>query len=121
MTLNEFKFIWTMEYSHRMWGRAVGLTVAAPWIYFLWRGYLTPKMRIRTFGFQLLVLSQGLLGWYMVKSGLEKRKTRLGVDEVPRVSQYRLAAHLGTAVTLYSLLMWHAFSHVYKPTYVSCT
>lgn len=53
---------------------------------------------------------QGLLGWYMVKSGLEDRFH--GESDVPRVSQYRLAAHLGSALVLYSLFFWSSLHHL---------
>jgi len=55
---------------------------------------------------------QGALGWYMVKSGLE---TKEDPNAVPRVSQYRLAAHLGSAMTLYILFLWQGLSHVMTP------
>lgn len=48
------------------------------------------------------MLFQGLLGWYMVRSGLEDQPTS---TDIPRVSQYRLAAHLGSALVLYSLFL----------------
>lgn len=56
------------------------------------------------------------MGWYMVKSGLEEKT---GVNDVPRVSQYRLAAHLSTAVILYSLFLWSGMSHLVSPLLVS--
>lgn len=56
------------------------------------------------------------MGWYMVKSGLEEKT---GVNDVPRVSQYRLAAHLSTAVILYSLFLWSGMSHLTSPVVVS--
>jgi cytochrome c oxidase assembly protein subunit 15 len=77
MTVNEFKTIFYVEYFHRLLGRAIGLVFLAPFLVFLWRGRirraLIPKLSL------VFVLGglQGLLGWYMVKSGL--------VD-VPRVS-----------------------------------
>lgn len=46
------------------------------------------------------------MGWYMVKSGLEDRFHR--ESDVPRVSQYRLAAHLSLAFILYTLFLWSA-------------
>lgn len=55
---------------------------------------------------------QGFMGWYMVKSGLEEKP---GPNDVPRVSQYRLATHLGLATVLYSLLLWSGLSHLTKP------
>jgi len=56
------------------------------------------------------------MGWYMVKSGLEDKP---GVNDVPRVSQYRLAAHLGTAAVLYSLFLWSGMSHLLRDKFVS--
>lgn len=60
---------------------------------------------------------QGLLGWYMVKSGLDEEK--ISKTQIPRVSQYRLAAHLGSAFTLYSLMFWQALTHLVPPQQVS--
>ena len=99
MTVNEFKTIFYVEYFHRLLGRAIGLVFLVPFLVFLWRGRirgaLIPKLSL------MFVLGglQGLLGWYMVKSGL--------VD-VPRVSPYRLTAHLIVAVAIYAYLFWTA-------------
>ena len=99
MTVNEFKTIFYVEYFHRLLGRAIGLVFLIPFLVFLWRGrirgVLIPKLSL------MFVLGglQGLLGWYMVKSGL--------VD-VPRVSPYRLTAHLIVAVAIYAYLFWTA-------------
>jgi len=91
MQLSEFKFIYAWEYSHRLLGRLIGLIFALPLIYFAFRrkikGSLARKLSIAL----LLGGLQGFIGWYMVKSGL--------VD-VPRVSHYRLATHLGLAMFL---------------------
>lgn len=100
MTVDGFKKIFVFEYAHRVLGRSIGVLYFFPFMFFLFRKKvsksLTPKLWI------LLVLGglQGLLGWYMVKSGL--------VD-VPRVSQYRLTAHLGLAVVIYAYMLWLAF------------
>lgn len=51
----------------------------------------------------LCLSSQGLLGWYMVKSGLEEKPESY---DIPRVSQYRLSAHLGSALLLYCASLW---------------
>ncbi|XP_058450769.1 cytochrome c oxidase assembly protein COX15 homolog [Malaya genurostris] len=106
ITLGEFKIIWHMEFGHRMWGRLLGAVYALPAVYFWSRGYLDRGMKIRTLMFGALIGAQGLLGWYMVKSGLEDRFHH--ESDVPRVSQYRLASHLGLAFVLYSLLLWSA-------------
>ncbi|MBT8116851.1 MAG: COX15/CtaA family protein, partial [Gammaproteobacteria bacterium] len=93
MELPGFKRIYWFEFAHRVLGRTIGTAFLLPFLYFLVRGYvrrpLVPKLAA------LFVLGglQGLLGWYMVKSGL--------VDN-PHVSQYRLTAHLGLAVLIYA-------------------
>uniref|UniRef100_UPI00398F4C6B heme A synthase COX15 n=1 Tax=Pristiophorus japonicus TaxID=55135 RepID=UPI00398F4C6B len=107
MTLNEFKFIWHMEYSHRMWGRAVGLAYILPAVYFWRKGWFSRSLKLRVTGLCGFVCFQGLLGWYMVKSGLEERKDS---HDIPRVSQYRLAAHLGSALLLYCASLWTGLS-----------
>ncbi|KAM3955899.1 LOW QUALITY PROTEIN: heme A synthase COX15 [Aphomia sociella] len=103
ITLSEFKWIWFMEFAHRSWGRAIGAAVFLPSVFFWSRGYLERGMKIRVAVYCALVAAQGLMGWYMVKSGLEDRFE--GPSDVPRVSQYRLAAHLGLAFILYSGLV----------------
>lgn len=111
MTLAEFKFIFFMEYAHRMWGRCIGAAFAVPAIYFWSRGYLSPTMKPKVLVYGALIGIQGLMGWYMVKSGLEaERFTK--VDDVPRVSQYRLASHLSFAFVLYAAFLWSAFDHL---------
>merc|ERR1712180_108104 len=114
ITLNEFKFIWYMEYGHRMWGRSIGAFFYLPAIGFWLSGKLTPALKKRVLLAGGLLGFQGLLGWYMVKSGLDHNNF-LGPSDVPRVSQYRLAAHLSSAVVLYSLLFWSAKS-VLRPS-----
>ncbi len=69
--MTEFKFIYGMEYAHRMWGRALGLIFLGPALFFTARGWIT-----RPLGARLGLLfaaggCQGLVGWWMVKSGLE--------------------------------------------------
>ena len=96
MDLQGFKRIYWFEFAHRVLGRAIGTVFLLPFLYFLMRGYvrrpLVPKLAA------LFVLGglQGLLGWYMVKSGL--------VDN-PHVSQYRLTAHLGLAILTYAWML----------------
>lgn len=112
MTLEEFKRIWHMEYGHRMWGRAVGAVFLFPAIYFWKKRWLSGAMKKRVLIFGSLILCQGLLGWYMVKSGLEEKPEP---DGVARVSQYRLAAHLGMAFVVYSLMLWSGLNLLLPP------
>ena len=105
MSLAEFEAIFMYEYLHRVLGRLIGILFLLPLLYFAWRGRirqgLMPKLVLLFF----LGGCQGLLGWYMVKSGL--------VDN-PRVSQYRLTAHLGLAVLIYACMLWLAFDLLFR-------
>ena len=108
MTIDEFKPIYFMEWFHRMWGRAIGIAFSLPLVYFLLRKRIPPG-----FGNRLLILlglggTQGAVGWWMVKSGLEHERFTKDY-QIPRVSPYRLATHLGFAWTVYSLLLWNAW------------
>ncbi|XP_064630260.1 heme A synthase COX15-like [Lineus longissimus] len=112
MTLTEFKFIWYMEYCHRMWGRTIGLMFAIPAVYFLKKGWISKALKPRLAIYGSLLVFQGLLGWYMVKSGLEDKPES---TDIPRVSQYRLASHLGAAFIFYTLLLYQGLQLVLKP------
>lgn len=90
-----------MEWGHRVLGRVVGIAFVAPLAYYALKKKLTPGLTPRFVGMAVLIGLQGLLGWYMVKSGLEQSIMDTP-GAVPRVSQYRLAAHYGTAVVLYA-------------------
>ncbi|KAJ2933486.1 hypothetical protein H1R20_g3623, partial [Candolleomyces eurysporus] len=100
ITLEDFKFIFFWEWSHRVLGRLIGVAFVGPLAYFALRKKIDGRMTRRLFGLGLLIGAQGALGWYMVKSGLDNKHLEIP-GSVPRVSQYRLAAHLGTAFLLY--------------------
>lgn len=106
MSLGEFKRIFYFEYAHRLLGRLTGLLFLAPFLYFHFRKRIPPGLTSKLIVLFVLGGLQGALGWYMVKSGL--------VD-VPRVSQYRLAAHLGLAVLIYGYMLWLAFGLLFPP------
>ena len=99
MTLAEFKGIFWLEYLHRLFGRVIGLAFGLPFLFFLATGRLVGGLKGKCAIMFVLGGLQGLLGWYMVKSGL--------VDQ-PAVSQYRLAAHLGLALVIYLYVFWVA-------------
>ena len=99
ITIEDFKFIFFWEWGHRVLGRLIGVAFVGPLAYFALRKKIDGRMTRRLFGLGLLIGAQGALGWYMVKSGLDNKHLEDG--SVPRVSQYRLAAHLGTAFLLY--------------------
>ena len=100
MGLEAFKQIFFWEWFHRLWGRSIGLVFALPFAWFWLTGRIARPLLPRLIGFLVLGGLQGLLGWFMVKSGLVDR---------PSVSHYRLAAHLGLAVLIYGLLVWQAW------------
>ena len=108
MTLSEFKSIYYMEWAHRLWGRFVGLSFAIPALYFIARGKASGPMSLRITGIAGLIGFQGVLGWWMVKSGLKDDLFATGSH--PRVSQYRLVAHLGTAFLCYTAMLWNGMS-----------
>ncbi len=93
MSLDDFRMIYGFEYAHRLLARLLGLVFALPLLWFWWRGRLPVATQGALAGILLLGALQGYMGWYMVKSGL--------VD-MPRVSPFRLAAHLGLALIIYT-------------------
>lgn len=96
-----------MEWFHRILGRAIGVAFVLPAGYFLLRGKIKGRDRLLTGLGVTLIGFQGFLGWYMVRSGLESPQSTSDESSfVPRVSQYRLAAHLGTAIVLYAGMVW---------------
>ena len=97
LTLAEFKFIYMVEFMHRILARVIAIAIIVPMIYFYKIGYITKKQLPKYIAITILVLLQGLMGWYMVKSGLNQN---------PNVSHYRLASHLIIAILLYSLIIW---------------
>jgi cytochrome c oxidase assembly protein subunit 15 len=99
MDLAGFKQIFMYEYLHRVLGRLIGMLYFFPFLYFLLKGRVRAGFAPKLWLLFVMGGFQGLLGWYMVKSGL--------VDN-PRVSQYRLTAHMGVAVAIYAYMLWLA-------------
>ena len=104
MTLSEFKFIYGWEYGHRMLGRTVGVIFCVPWLYFSMRGKIPKGYQKRMLGLVTMGGTQGLVGWWMVKSGLgdDRRDDKKEI----RVRPIRLATHLSMAVATYGALLW---------------
>ena len=99
MSLSDFKFIFFWEYFHRVWGRLIGLFFLIPLIYFIYVKRLSGVILFRTTIIFSLICIQGIIGWWMVKSGL---------NEIPTVSQYRLSIHLSMAFIILGLSFWTA-------------
>jgi cytochrome c oxidase assembly protein subunit 15 len=99
MDLAGFKGIFWWEYVHRLLGRVIGLVFLLPFLYFYFRNKLSKPLALKLAGLFALGALQGALGWYMVQSGL--------VDD-PRVSHFRLTAHLGLALAIFAGELWLA-------------
>lgn len=108
MNLAEFKSIYYMEWIHRLWGRFVGLSFVIPAVYFVARKKVSKPMALRLAGISGLIGFQGFIGWWMVKSGLKDDLFAPGSH--PRVSQYRLTAHLGAAFICYVAMLWNGLA-----------
>ena len=112
MELSDFKKIFFWEWLHRLWGRAIGLVYALPLLYFWVRNKIPAGFKPRLVFILLLGALQGVLGWWMVASGLIDR---------PSVSHYRLAAHLLLALIIFAAIWWTALDikHGKKPLYAN--
>lgn len=101
-TLADFKKIFWWEYIHRLTGRLIGVVFIVPFLYFFVTKKLDRVLFRRLLFIFLLGGLQGALGWFMVASGLQDN---------PRVSHYRLAAHLITALMVFGYIYWTALEY----------
>jgi cytochrome c oxidase assembly protein subunit 15 len=106
ITLGQFQSLYWWEWVHRLLARLVGLVLAVPYFWLLVRGQIRSTHRARLLLLPILAAAQGVLGWYMVKSGLEVRTD---------VSPYRLTAHLGIALIIYMVCVWTALDLGARP------
>ena len=95
MSLEEFKVIFYWEYFHRILGRVIGLFFLLPFLYFYFIKKINRKYLLNCSSILFLIIIQGTVGWYMVKSGLETNIS---------VSHYRLSLHLTIAFIIISIL-----------------
>lgn len=102
MSLGDFKTIYWWEWTHRVLARSVGAVFLLPFLFFLWRGWIEPHLRARLWTILGAGLALGVVGWWMVSSGLTGDRTS--------VSQYRLAFHLTLACAIYMAILWTAQS-----------
>ncbi len=100
MSLGAFKTIFWWEWAHRFLGRFIGVAFFVPFVIFWAIGYIPRALLPRFLALFVLGGLQGALGWYMVKSGLVDRTD---------VSQYRLAAHFGVALSILGYTLWLLF------------
>jgi len=97
MTLEDFKYIFWWEWFHRFFARCIGIIFVFPLIFFLITKKIKRSLLITLIFVFLFGLFQALVGWWMVKSGL---------NENPYVSAYRLVFHLINALIIFSILFW---------------
>ena len=97
MTLSEFKYIFLWEYGHRLLARLIGLFFLIPFLFFIFIKLLNNKLIFQLTKIFILILVQGTIGWYMVKSGLVENTS---------VSHYRLSIHLFIAFSILASLIW---------------
>ncbi len=100
MSLGQFKVIYWWEWSHRLLARATGAVFLLPFVIFLWRGAIPPRLRTRLWVIFAGGALLGVVGWWMVASGIE--------GTLIKVSQYRLAFHLTLACAIYAAVVWSA-------------
>jgi len=98
MQLDGFKFIYFWEWFHRILGRIIGLAFVLPLAWFALKKKLPSGFGLPLLGIGLMIGMQGVIGWWMVHSGLQ--------DGMVSVSQYRLATHLGMAFLVLGSLFW---------------
>jgi len=110
MTLEQFKTIFWWEYIHRLLGRLIGLFYIVPLLYFTIKKMIFGKNLIQLYLIFLLIFLQGIIGWYMVVSGLTERTD---------VSHYRLSLHLTLAFIIFILLLWNYLTHLKKTNLIN--
>src|SRR4051812_45593855 len=108
--LEGFKSIFWLEWTHRLWGRLLGLVFLVPLLWFALRGMISLRLGARLFLLFGLGGLQGAVGWFMVASGFAEGSTA--------VSAYRLVVHLVLALTLYAAILWTALD-LWRPLLVS--
>ncbi len=101
ITLDAFKSIFWWEYIHRMWGRLIGIVFAAGFLWLLRRRHIDRRLVPHLVVLFFLGALQGIIGWWMVRSGFADRTD---------VSQYRLVIHLGMAFAILGYMLWLALT-----------
>jgi cytochrome c oxidase assembly protein subunit 15 len=97
MTLAAFKGIYWWEWSHRLLGRLIGFVFLVPFVILLLRKRIPRRLIWRCWMIFALGGLQGLVGWWMVASGLADRVS---------VAPERLATHLGLALLIFIACIW---------------
>lgn len=106
-TVEDYKHIYWWEFIHRLIGRMIGMVFLIPFVFFVYKGWLKGKLLVKCLVIFAMGGAQGVLGWFMVASGLQ---------DVPHVSHYFLAAHLITAFITFGYSFWVALDLIYPNT-----
>ncbi|MFM2394576.1 MAG: hypothetical protein RLZZ546_2558 [Bacteroidota bacterium] len=105
MSLSDFKFIYFWEYIHRFWARWMGFVFIIPFIFFLYKGWISTYLKNRLLLVVFLAALAASFGWIMVASGLIQR---------PWVNAYKLSLHLCIAFTVIAALFWTYMEYVHE-------
>ena len=97
MDINDFKVIFYWEYFHRLLARIIGLFFLIPLFFFHFSKKISTKYLNISYFIFILIVFQGIVGWYMVKSGL--------INDIT-VSHYRLSVHLSIAFLIITSIFW---------------
>ena len=109
MSLEQYKTIYWWEYIHRLLGRFIGLLYFIPLVYFSFKRVIKKNSLISLYLIFILILFEGFIGWYMVKSGLTERTD---------VSHYRLSLHLTLAFIIFILLLWNYLKYKNQQVFI---
>jgi cytochrome c oxidase assembly protein subunit 15 len=102
MTLGGFKQIFWLEWTHRLWGRLMGVVFFVPLVWFAVTRRIPRRLLPRLVLLFVLGGLQGAVGWFMVASGFMAGSTS--------VEAWRLVVHLSLALVLYGAILWTALS-----------
>jgi cytochrome c oxidase assembly protein subunit 15 len=103
--LTGFKHIFWLEWTHRLWGRLIGVVFLVPLLWFGLTGRIERRMLPRLTLLFVLGGLQGAVGWFMVASGF--------LPDSTAVSPYRLVIHLALALVLYAAIVWTGLSALF--------
>lgn len=115
MDVEGFKQIYYVEWLHRVVARSIGVGFLGPLAYFWYRGYLQSRMKTSMALLFAFGAFQGIVGWWMVKSGLVDKEKTKELDKTPTVSPYRLTFHAYNAYFIYGVLFWLSLHLLRRP------
>lgn len=118
LTLDDFRRMYRVECTHRLWTRAMVLSFFLPGIVFLAKGWVPPSLKPRLAMHAGTLGLQGWLGYKALQSGLREPA---GQYDVPRMSSYLVSAHLLSTLSLYAMFLWQGLAHLHLPQPLAST